>query len=241
MPESLSRQMPWLRILVEGVVIVASVLLALAADAWWDGRQQLQDEFTALRGLEADLQATLDEIAVSRQVYETRAKAAERLIALTGDQTPNVSAATVDTLLARSILGTYFEPVDATLATLLSSGQLALISNVELRSALAGWPPRLASIRRLEEEYSRQTLGHLLPYLYERVPVRALDAINLSEAGVRPSGFQRDSRALLTDLFFENGVNDLLFYSRLLAGRMGALEEYAEQTLGLITTSLESR
>jgi len=31
----LTRQIPWLRVFVEGVVIVGSILLALAADAWW--------------------------------------------------------------------------------------------------------------------------------------------------------------------------------------------------------------
>jgi hypothetical protein len=31
--------MPWPRLFAEGVVICASVIIALAADAWWDGRE----------------------------------------------------------------------------------------------------------------------------------------------------------------------------------------------------------
>ena len=34
----LSRQIPWLRVFVEGVVIVGSILLALAGDTWWGER-----------------------------------------------------------------------------------------------------------------------------------------------------------------------------------------------------------
>ena len=32
-------QIPWLRVFVEGVVIVGSILLAFGIDAWWDGRK----------------------------------------------------------------------------------------------------------------------------------------------------------------------------------------------------------
>jgi hypothetical protein len=33
------RSLPWLRVLIEGVVIVDSILLAFGIDAWWEGRQ----------------------------------------------------------------------------------------------------------------------------------------------------------------------------------------------------------
>ncbi len=35
-----TRQIPWLRVFVEGVVIVGSILLAFGLQAWWDGRQE---------------------------------------------------------------------------------------------------------------------------------------------------------------------------------------------------------
>ena len=34
--DQLSCQIPWLRVFVEGVVIVGSILLAFGIDAWWD-------------------------------------------------------------------------------------------------------------------------------------------------------------------------------------------------------------
>ncbi len=33
-------QIPWLRVFVEGVVIVGSILLAFGIDAWWEGVQE---------------------------------------------------------------------------------------------------------------------------------------------------------------------------------------------------------
>ena len=34
----MSRQMPWARVLLEGLVIVGSILLAFGVDAWWDAQ-----------------------------------------------------------------------------------------------------------------------------------------------------------------------------------------------------------
>lgn len=38
----MSQRIPWTRILTEGAVIVASILLAFAIDAWWEGGQELR-------------------------------------------------------------------------------------------------------------------------------------------------------------------------------------------------------
>lgn len=45
----------WPRVIAEGLVIIVSILLALAADAWWDGVQQRRGESEALTALRADL------------------------------------------------------------------------------------------------------------------------------------------------------------------------------------------
>jgi hypothetical protein len=42
--------------LVEGVVIVASILLAFALDAWWDSRGQRREEIQVLENLRSDFQ-----------------------------------------------------------------------------------------------------------------------------------------------------------------------------------------
>jgi hypothetical protein len=42
---------PWLRVLIEGVVIVGSILVAFGIDAWWQDRAERQAERDALAGL----------------------------------------------------------------------------------------------------------------------------------------------------------------------------------------------
>ena len=62
----MSKQIPWLRVFVEGLVIVGSILLALALDAWWDGVQEAERRQALLRGLASDFEAAatdLDRVA----------------------------------------------------------------------------------------------------------------------------------------------------------------------------------
>jgi len=48
-------RIPWRRIGVEAVVVVASILLALAGDAWWDGVQERTEERVLLETLRGTL------------------------------------------------------------------------------------------------------------------------------------------------------------------------------------------
>ncbi len=50
----MNRQVPWLRVFVEGVVIVASILLAFGIEAWWDGVQDRAEEHEILLGLRVE-------------------------------------------------------------------------------------------------------------------------------------------------------------------------------------------
>lgn len=43
----MTRDIQWLRVSIEGLVIVSSILLALAGDAWWDGVKERTVEHDA--------------------------------------------------------------------------------------------------------------------------------------------------------------------------------------------------
>ena len=61
-------QIPWLRVFVEGVVIVGSILLAFGIDAWWDGSKERADELDYLRALRSEFQAAAVELADDEEI-----------------------------------------------------------------------------------------------------------------------------------------------------------------------------
>jgi len=62
-------EIPWPHILAEGVVIIASILLALATDAWWDGVQERAEEREILSSLRAEFEANQEVLARTAGIH----------------------------------------------------------------------------------------------------------------------------------------------------------------------------
>lgn len=50
------QELPWKRLTIEAAAIVASILLAFAIDAWWEDRQNRQEEQQVLQGLHTEFE-----------------------------------------------------------------------------------------------------------------------------------------------------------------------------------------
>ena len=50
-------EIPWPRILAEGAAIVVSILLAVSIEAWWNARQDIEDEQVILAALVDEFKA----------------------------------------------------------------------------------------------------------------------------------------------------------------------------------------
>jgi len=115
-------------------VIIVSILLALAADAWWGGAQQRRDELEALTALRADLTSDSVELASVGRSQALRDSAAAWFLA-------NRTAASVppDSLRAKSLFimnaGRYQRPRAAYLS-LRDGGRLGLIEDDGLRNEI---------------------------------------------------------------------------------------------------------
>lgn len=160
-----SKAIPWRRILAEGVVIVGSILLALAADAWWDSYQDRQREETLLESL-------LEELTASRPGLESRVRLAERmaagnteLLSLLDPEAVERSRTVPDSLILAVLGGPTYEPAMNSLDAAVSSGEIELLESRELRTALADWRRRLADSTEDELEVRRVTNEQVVPAL----------------------------------------------------------------------------
>jgi hypothetical protein len=127
------------RLALEGLVVVASILIAFVLDAWWDGRQ--------LRGeLRQELSSVAREVAENRAAVAYEIHALERIIAGSEAMVTSLEAAppgrlepVADTLIWfvafwSPTLDLSFGALDA----LIASGRLAQIPDADLRLGLAG-------------------------------------------------------------------------------------------------------
>lgn len=160
---------------VEGVVIVGSILLAFALDAWWDTREQRKEEVQLLENLQTEFRAA--GVQLDRYLFYHRAtlSSVEGIQAAAGEAMArgrsSVDVPTID--LARTLIGPTFDPRTGTLNGLLASGKVGILRDPELRATLSAWPGLLAEAS--EEERASQNLiwDHLEPALRRQMDLTA--------------------------------------------------------------------
>jgi len=145
----LNKQTPWLRIALEGVVIVGSILLAFGIDAWWAGwqdRGELQELMFSLRDdLASDRLALIEKI----ESQEAMADRVARLLAMTDVELRTVSADSLDRF-GFAIQGyETFDSQSGTLDGLIAGGRTSSLPSRAISAALLSWKARVDD---LEEE-----------------------------------------------------------------------------------------
>ena len=71
-----ANRIPWLRIAVEGVLIVVSILLAFGIDAWWDRNRDDDARRELVAALRAEFLAGSEELARAQSLHRRRFDAA---------------------------------------------------------------------------------------------------------------------------------------------------------------------
>ena len=129
---------------VEGLVILASILLAFAIDAWWGEWDQSSEIEQSLEGLEEDFRVNVDQLGQTVATHRTRYDSLMRF----SEMTPEEIRAIPEESLAwwwTAMLGPRsFEAETGTLDALVSSGRLGLVESRELRTELARFRSRLS-------------------------------------------------------------------------------------------------
>lgn len=149
----------WL--LLEGVLIVASILLAFWIDAWWDGRKDALEEQEILVGLEVEFADLRDRLDLWANRNRAGAKLIERLLSesVTEMNLPELELALTHTILANVL------DQGGALDALLASGRLERITDRDLRARLVKWPDWLEDIHTNDLSAREVTIHLIAPFL----------------------------------------------------------------------------
>jgi type II secretory pathway pseudopilin PulG len=145
------------RLLVEGLVIVASILAAFALDRWWESVRARREEQQVLQALDAEFRAARDQLENSLALHQRILHSVE-LVREELDQGVRDGAPFVvlpDTSLALLYIPPTTQLTLGTLDGLVGSAHLGVIRDAELRSSLAAWGSTLDELTE-EERDSRQ-------------------------------------------------------------------------------------
>ena len=142
------------RLVIEGLVIVVSILAAFALDRWWESVRARAEEQQVLEALDVEFRAAQDQLegtlALHRRILHSVGFVREELDRAIRDGSPY--ATLPDTALALLYIPPTTQLRLGTLDGLVGSARLGVIRDGELRASLASWGTTLDELT--EEEWA---------------------------------------------------------------------------------------
>ena len=165
------------RLVAEGLVIVVSILLAFAIDAWWDSSQERSKEIAYLEQLEDDLENTLENNAR----FGSAAEATDRAVASLVQAYYQAEPAPVDSVSAwwGRMGWAVVQPTLGTVEALVSTGDLTVIRDDELRAYLPNYLKSMMAFEDFEAD-GAQRYQEAFRGLRRRVDLPSLSIQRLS-------------------------------------------------------------
>lgn len=133
----------WAGALREFSIIVAGVLCALGAQAWWDGHQERGREHDYLQQLLADTRENEARLDAAIASDSAAGRAAARLVDALTRADPPPPADTVVAWMSRAASASDFRAVAGNYRAILGTGELRLVRNDSVRALLAAYSSSL--------------------------------------------------------------------------------------------------
>ena len=219
-------------LLTESLVIVLSILAAFALDAYWGRRLEREAELSYLEALRSDFTETAARIAETVANEERAATLAGRLLA--GDQ--GTSSEELDQMLFDLWALPTLEPVAGAMDEIISSGQLRIIRDDQLRAALAAWPADVEHYRR-RESWAQDNWNYLIaPFIMRELSLGQLASGLLGE--IPGEAAPLDHSHLMRDRYFRNLVIHRWITTDDVLTALRRLQARDEEILGLLSGAL---
>lgn len=223
--------------LYEGLVIVASILVAFALDASWANFQESKVEQKVLRELREELESAKARIEFSIKELEGVIEASSDLVDSLGKNTPILSSNTAQDLVNRILTINTLEVPTSVVDSIVASGQVRLISNNELLKALAEWPALISDVRENHEWHRVETDEFLIPYLAGYLSIR--DAVvSGGKATFEPGSFDYDLAPMQRDPVFEGRLVHRISRQQATLYESKTLLDGTEELLALIALEI---
>ncbi len=214
--KSAIKRQDWFAVVLEIAIVVVGVVLAFQITAWESNQADLQKERELLKGLYAEFTANLELLDQTFGAHEASIGHAQQMLKWTGPEPIVFKEATIDSLLFLLITETpSYHPAMGEMDAMLGSGQLGLIDDDNIRVAIATWPGFLRRLRETEDMMMSDVMNTFYPYVLERTPLLTIDA-RVGFIDAPPSRFKRNYGVLLSDLAFENHVENRWIMAQLI-------------------------
>lgn len=232
---TLHSRLPLRRIAVEFLTIVAGVLVALAAQSWYEDRRERGMESGYLQGLVATVAADLESIELSQELVKTEKQPGIAYLhsVIDGSVAEPDPRQLISALEGSASMGWTIPPrVTSVYDELVSTGRLMLIQERQLLSAVGSYYKR--SVHSRDQIYARRT--KYPERVVSLVPATARAQVRRGEL----PGADVAARLLLQvrDPSFQELLNAEEFYMEFMMASLAEERQRAEAMLQHLQTAL---
>jgi len=203
---------------VEGLIIVVSILLAFAIDAWWDDRQQAEEAGLQIERVVAELEANIARLDYQIDRLDVTTIAAKRFLSKFGPEPEPVTKAEVAEMFDQLYSS-------GTIALNRSASQSFLSSGTLTRGGWSGVRYDLSGLLSYQDVSERRSveLRDMRPAISRRSGqvISTLDSALTHEvmADYSPSRFPYDPTIMFSDMYLEGLIAE--FAIRMEINRLG--------------------
>jgi hypothetical protein len=235
---------PWPRLVLEGLVVIASILIAFAIDAWWEDRGDRRAEQLLLDRLRADFEAVRPELLDVQREHQMRQDACITLLEMlsVGDELPFTPQ--VDRLVSLAFIGSRtFQPGTGAIDAFFGGEGARLIGNSRLADLLLLWSGLVEELQEEEQRLLRVATERWTPYLSSRTNlapyIRVFEESNPVLGEVPDSQQLASSREpVRVDQEFLNYVLERFTYQSLATRDIEPILNAVDEILQLLTAEL---
>jgi len=169
----MKNKIPWSKLGIESLVIIVSILLALAGDAWWQTRQENRDERELLLDLRLDLEENKGRIQDKIDQIQSVREDIAAFLRLTASEASSITGDRHQKIVQPIILSFTLGGMNYTLIdSIIDSGDLSLIHSARLRAAIVEFETIKEIINRIHENIGELTYAGVLELANQRDALR---------------------------------------------------------------------
>ncbi len=190
------------RILIEIFVIIVSILLAFAIEAWWSEFKERKVEHEILLGIREDFLYNSDLLDITEEKHLQGLEAANILASMAGPEAElTITNDSIEYLIQSLRNHWTYDPMTGTLLALINS-DITLVENWELRKSLVSWLDLVEDMNEDELSQRNEVQEHLTPFLLEQIPLRPI--LRMEEKDSLSNNFPADYKSLLRNRLFQS-------------------------------------
>lgn len=146
----------------EIILVVIGILIALSINNWNETRKDRKKEVVFLAQIHAEFKENIAQFERIKDFHEKSLKSCNWMITHQPFKTVQLDSLRYHSLWSR--VSYTFDPSESSVKSLINTGAIDLIQDLELREALIGWQDLIDDYLEEEKEMREFTVNHVIPF-----------------------------------------------------------------------------